>query len=133
MLIPPSDPPNPPPTPIVSALGFFFIYIFLLLQLLYFFGCQVRCETDFVSFWLKCFDVLLSSTDNRSFKQTNFHFYFVSSCPSYLKSSYYEINICGPGPGPDLSQQPPGQQGGQQGGQGQEGAEGEEDGRDVLL
>ena len=38
----------------------------------------------------KGFNVLLRTTDNRSFKQTNFYFFFVRSCPSYLKSSYYE-------------------------------------------
>ena len=26
-------------------------------------------------------------------QETNFHFFCVSSCPSYLKSSYYEINM----------------------------------------
>ena len=36
------------------------------------------------------FDVLINSTDNRSFKQTDFPFFCASSCPSYLKSSYYE-------------------------------------------
>ena len=42
---------------------------------------------------LKGFDVLFSSTDNRSFKQTNFPFLCASSCPSYLKSLYYKINM----------------------------------------
>ena len=41
----------------------------------------------------KGFDVLFSSTDNISFKQTNFPFFCASSCPSYLKSSCYEINM----------------------------------------
>ena len=36
---------------------------------------------------------MISSTDNRSFKQTNLPFFCASSCPSYLKSSYYEINM----------------------------------------
>ena len=43
MLIPPSDPPTPPN---VSALGFFF-NVFL-----DYWGCLVRCETDFVTFWV---------------------------------------------------------------------------------
>ena len=42
---------------------------------------------------IKGFNVLFSSTDNRSFKQTNFPCSCLSSCPSYLKSSYYEINM----------------------------------------
>ena len=41
----------------------------------------------------KGFDVLFSSTDNRSFKQTNFPFSCASSCPFYLKSYYCEINM----------------------------------------
>ena len=41
----------------------------------------------------KGFDVMFSSTDNRSFKQTNFPQFCASSCLPYLKSSYYEINI----------------------------------------
>ena len=43
MLIPPSDPP--PST--VSALGYFFTLCFL-----DYWGCLVRCETDFVTFWV---------------------------------------------------------------------------------
>ena len=46
-----------------------------------------------LTYSLKGFDILISSTDNRSFKQTNFPFFCASSCPSYLKSSYYEINM----------------------------------------
>ena len=44
MLIPPLD---PPPPPIVSALGYFFFATFL-----DYWGCLVRCETDFVKFWV---------------------------------------------------------------------------------
>ena len=47
----------------------------------------------FLYWQLKGFDVLFSSTDNRGFKQTNFPFSCASSCPSYLKSSYHEINM----------------------------------------
>jgi hypothetical protein len=43
--------------------------------------------------YVKGFDVLFSSTDNRIIKQTNLPFFCVSSFPSYLKSSYYEINM----------------------------------------
>ena len=41
----------------------------------------------------KGFDVLFRSTDNISFKQTNFPFFCASSCSSYLKSSNYENNL----------------------------------------
>ena len=81
---------------------------------------------------LKGFDVLFSSTHNRSFKQTNFLFSCASSCPSYLKRSYYEINMWST-PRSWLSSVASRPAGRPQGGQGQGGAEGEEDGRDVWL